>query len=113
MVDGTAVAVAGGKLKSRAFGGSSKGSGKVCFWTFPRSALSTALFPADFARELRRRSIPQAAVRAHDVCDRAPPLDHPPRRPDSRCRGAGKIVERGSHAAPYAAEGRYRELYDK
>ncbi len=26
---------------------------------------------------------------------------------------AGKIVERGSHAALYAAEGRYRELYDK
>ena len=26
---------------------------------------------------------------------------------------AGKIVERGTHASLYAADGRYRELYDK
>ena len=40
-------------------------------------------------------------TRAHDVRHRAPSLHHPPRRPDPG-GGAGRIVERGTHAELYA-----------
>ena len=57
-----AAVVAVGMWKSRAFCGISKRNGKVAF-TFPRSAFSIALFPADSTRKFLRRPVSQTAVR--------------------------------------------------
>ena len=70
------------------------------------SSLDSESEATDPARPL----VPDAG--AHNLRDRAPPLDHPPRRPDSG-RGSGQIVERGTHEELYEMRGRYYDLYTK
>ena len=48
----------------------------------------------------------------HHLRHCAPPFHHPPRRSDHG-HGAGRIVERGTHAQLYAARGRYFDLYTR
>ena len=50
-------------------------------------------------------------ARPHRHRDRAPPLDHPPRRPHHRA-GRGRIVEEGTHDALLLRGGHYAHLYN-
>jgi hypothetical protein len=47
------------------------------------SVFSTAFFPADFRREFRWGSIPQAAVRPYGIVIPPPRFDNPPRLPQA------------------------------
>ena len=54
-----------------------------------------------------------AHARPHDVRDRPPPLDDPPRRPDPRGRAGARRRARHARASSTRPGGRYREMYDR